>query len=84
MIGGDVDAEEREDPRAVQRRQDRQQRRVILGGRDLAQQRRDRLQPRRLDRVRVHARREVVAEQAVGGLQQLAQDDLVAPADLLE
>ena len=89
VIGGHAPAQQREDPRAVQRRQ---QRRHVVGGADRAQQRLDRLDAGRLDRGQVQAGGEMVAEQPVdgvdrlgrGALEQLAEDDLVAPADLLE
>jgi hypothetical protein len=89
VIHGHVPAEEREDPGTVQHREQREH--VGRLG-DASQQRRDRLGARRLDRLQVQPRGERVAEHPVElvvrrggrGLEQLAQHDLVAPADLLE
>ena len=62
VIDGHAPAEQREDPRAMQRRQQRQHRPLVLRALDLPQQRRDRLQPGRFDRVEIQPGGERVAE----------------------
>ena len=92
VIDGHVPAEQREEPAAMQHRQQREHLVVPGRARDRAQQRRDRLDPAGLDRLQVEPGGERVAQQPVElvlrlgrrALQQLAQHDLVAPAHLLE
>ena len=92
VVDRDVPAEQREQPAAMQHRQQREQLVVRRRARDRTQQRRDRLGPSGLDRLQVEPGGERVAQQPIelvlglglGALEQLAQHDLVAPAHLLE